>query len=221
MNRLLMSFIAILLAAGLVGAGAFAYFSDTETSEDNTFNAGTMELKVTDGDPGEWGDGCSLTWVLSQIVPGADTPGVDEVTAFVTLKRLGSITPDHLEIQASVFLDESFNQVESDTNQSSTASEMAAKMQITSLTYNSLDLLNHHLNDADGDGFLTLNDMTYDPDDPLNPNGLDDLLPIPGTNVGTPFTMTLKWIEGAGDNDFQGDTLEVEIDFTLNQEAGQ
>jgi len=71
-KKIVLSALAIVLAIGLAGAGAFAYFSDTETSTGNTFNAGTLELKISDGYPGEWGDGCSLTWVLANIVPGAD-----------------------------------------------------------------------------------------------------------------------------------------------------
>ena len=46
MKRLLISLLTILVVAGLVGGGAFAYFSDTETSTTNTFTAGTLDLKV-------------------------------------------------------------------------------------------------------------------------------------------------------------------------------
>jgi len=48
----------LVLVVGLVGGGAFAYFSDTETSEDNTFTAGTLDLKF-DNDP----DGSVFNWV--------------------------------------------------------------------------------------------------------------------------------------------------------------
>jgi len=141
------------------------------------------------------------------------------VTASVTSKRLGSITPDHLEIQASVSLDENVNQVESDTSKNSDAADMAKKFLITAMLYNGQDLLTDYLQDADGDKVKTLHDMTYGPDGTPS-NGLDDL-PIPGTNIGTSFMMSLKWIEGADDNDFQGDTLNLTVIFTLNQESSQ
>ena len=48
MKKLLLSALAILLAMGLMGS-AFAYFSDTETSEGNTFTAGTFDIEP-DGD---------------------------------------------------------------------------------------------------------------------------------------------------------------------------
>jgi predicted ribosomally synthesized peptide with SipW-like signal peptide len=53
------------LLGALVGGGLFAYFSDTETSENNTFTAGTIDIDLTGGGnvggigvdfkPCEWG----------------------------------------------------------------------------------------------------------------------------------------------------------------------
>jgi len=50
LKRVLFSLMTLAVVVGLVGAGAFAYFSDTETSTANTFTAGTLDLKV-DIDP--------------------------------------------------------------------------------------------------------------------------------------------------------------------------
>jgi len=44
-KKLLLSALAILLAMGLIGS-SFAYFSDTESSEGNTFTAGTFGLTL-------------------------------------------------------------------------------------------------------------------------------------------------------------------------------
>lgn len=60
MKKLLLSGLAILLAMGLMGA-SFAYFSDTETSEGNTFTAGTFGLEL---------DGLSLPMHAWNMVPG-------------------------------------------------------------------------------------------------------------------------------------------------------
>jgi predicted ribosomally synthesized peptide with SipW-like signal peptide len=52
MKKILFSLIAILVCVGLVG-GAFAWFSDTDTSTGNTFTAGTLDLEMrTAGGPG-------------------------------------------------------------------------------------------------------------------------------------------------------------------------
>ncbi len=50
MKTILMSLMAIAIVVGLVGAGTFAYFSDTETSTGNTFTAGTIELQTPETD---------------------------------------------------------------------------------------------------------------------------------------------------------------------------
>jgi predicted ribosomally synthesized peptide with SipW-like signal peptide len=214
-RKFIIALLATALALGIMG-GAFAYFSDTETSTDNTFTAGTLDLQVKDNDD-TWGDGCTSTWMLPNIVPGSDQAGIDKVTATVDLRRMGTITPDHLEIQVLVSLDESVNPVESDTNPASTPNEMAAKLEILSMQYDGLDLLDY-LVDVDGDFVLTLNDMTYI----AEVNGLDNLhIPGSGPDLSTPFALTLRWIEGSDDNDFQGDTLVAAIAFTLNQHSSQ
>lgn len=46
MKKILMSLMAIALVIGLVGAGTIAFFSDTETSTDNTFTAGTLNIEL-------------------------------------------------------------------------------------------------------------------------------------------------------------------------------
>jgi predicted ribosomally synthesized peptide with SipW-like signal peptide len=208
--------LAMVLVLGMIG-GTFAYFTDSEESTGNTFMAGTMEMLISDGDPDTWGNGCSGTWVLPQIVPGANADGIDTVTNTVYLKRTGTITPNHLEVQAFISIDESSNPVDSDTNPASTAEEMAKKILIAQMQYGSVFPLDYYLLDADGDGKKTLNDITYPPEI----SGLDGL-PIPSSgNFGTFFAITFKWIEVADDNDFQGDILTVEITFTLNQVASQ
>lgn len=50
MKKILFSVMAVVLCLGLMG-GAFAYFSDTETSSGNTFTAGTIDLEMNDENP--------------------------------------------------------------------------------------------------------------------------------------------------------------------------
>ncbi len=76
---------AIALVIGLVGAGAFAYFSDVETSTGNSFAAGTLDLKV-DTDPTggvNWADGPlptlnsveALNALINNMKPGGSISG--------------------------------------------------------------------------------------------------------------------------------------------------
>ncbi len=43
--------LAALLIIGIVGGGTWAFFNDTETSQNNTITAGTLDLKVGAADP--------------------------------------------------------------------------------------------------------------------------------------------------------------------------
>lgn len=82
MNRLLASLLMIGIVTGMAGAGTWAYFTDTETSEGNTFMAGTLDLTV---DGGEYPDvGVKVT--LEDMAPG-DENVVDPIV----LENIGSI----------------------------------------------------------------------------------------------------------------------------------
>jgi len=48
MNKVLASLLMIGVVAAMAGAGTFAYYSDTATSVDNTFTAGTLDLVLYD-----------------------------------------------------------------------------------------------------------------------------------------------------------------------------
>jgi len=49
-KKILIAVMTLAIVAALGVGGALAVFSDTETSEDNTFTAGTLDLKVDDAD---------------------------------------------------------------------------------------------------------------------------------------------------------------------------
>ena len=70
MKKILISVMTLVLVLGLVGAGAFAWFSDTETSEDNTFTAGTLDLTVDGQD-----DPLVIKFTLTDLKPGDATAG--------------------------------------------------------------------------------------------------------------------------------------------------
>ncbi|MCD6178144.1 hypothetical protein J7K03_02760 [bacterium] len=86
-KKILISLSIIGIVAAIAVGGTVAYFSDTETSTGNTFSAGSLDLKVKDGDnPG-------VLFTLSNI-----TPGQYYDAGTVTLKNAGSI-PGRLSIK--------------------------------------------------------------------------------------------------------------------------
>ena len=56
MKRIIFSLMTLVAVLTVSGAGSFAYFSDTETSQGNTFTAGTLDLKVLDALGETWLD---------------------------------------------------------------------------------------------------------------------------------------------------------------------
>ncbi len=51
MSKIIVSFMTIMLVGALIGGGVYAAFSDTESTTDNTFAAGTLDLTVGAADP--------------------------------------------------------------------------------------------------------------------------------------------------------------------------
>jgi predicted ribosomally synthesized peptide with SipW-like signal peptide len=221
-KKILASMLIIAVASTLLGAGTIAYFSDTETSKGNTFTVDPgPDLKIKDG--GEyWSDGIGPEWTLSDMKPG------NSVYGSVDLKNFGT-SADHLEITCNYTIYDPPGP-ESDTD-GTPADDMAKQMIITVCDYYSDGWYIHLLsgtqtgtppqppgytehdwmmNDVDGDGKITLYDLNNDP---------ADNLPLPD-GWTTTFDMILKFSEDAG-NEFQGDTLNVTMIFTLNQHSSQ
>ena len=58
MKKILLAMLTTCLAIGMLGAGAMAYFQDTEASTGNVFTAGTLDLRLSDwNEPFPLGDG--------------------------------------------------------------------------------------------------------------------------------------------------------------------
>jgi spore coat-associated protein N len=74
MKKILIALMSIIITIGLVGLGTYAVFSDEDTSEDNTFAAGTLQLSVE----GESEANESYTW--ENIKPG-ESAGWEGVTS--------------------------------------------------------------------------------------------------------------------------------------------
>lgn len=84
----LASIMAMLLVAGVVGAGTLAYFSETEAAA-ITVTAGTVDLKLRNPAGGGWLDG--LTYNL----PANWAPG-EKYTVVVQLKNVGNAGMENL-----------------------------------------------------------------------------------------------------------------------------
>ncbi len=81
--------VAVLLILALAATGTFAYFTDTETSEDNTISMGTLDLKINNAD------------IPYTILSVTDKKPGDSGSGSTTLKNAGSLTGE-LDIASSV-----------------------------------------------------------------------------------------------------------------------
>ena len=206
MKRTLTAIVLIGIVALLAGAGIYAYFSSTRTSTDNTFTAGTLDLKTIDWNELTWRDGVTATWTATNMKPGDSFPFDVE---FVGLGRAGTITPSSLEITCNYSVIEESPQTEADTDPFTNEhpDDMAKQMIITRFKYNCTDYLTS-ITDVDEDGQKTFYDLKNSPITGL---------PIPVVaNGATFFRLSVKFSEEAG-NDFQGDTFNLTMIFTLKQ----
>ncbi len=206
-----MNIVCSLLVIGLVcisaGTGTFAYFSDIETSEGNTFTAGTLDLKIKDQDPQgspDWyyGDGVTATWTMSNMKPG------DTVNGWVRLRNDGSIKADKLDIDISNTVVDPPGP-ESDTKEGT--DDLDKHMFISHLNYTyytgtvKADL--NDLSDVDGDANISL--------DEFESQGLHNLPAPPDQDRYYTLYMTLQFDPSAG-SDYQGDILNMTMTFTLH-----
>lgn len=212
-----------------------------------TFSDAKLILKIRDQDEGYKKGGVVGTWTAENMLPG-DGWTFDE--SFVRLFNAGGISGDHLEITCDYAVADTCDQsdpnwLESDTDceTDSKSDEMAKEMIITKSVYYRrktgndagfcVDALSGKkflffsplgrfcfgapsdensdwkIEDQDGDGKITFSDLKSDK--------LDNL---PPPNKKTFYIMDIMFASDAG-NDFQGDTFDLTMSFTSNEDASQ
>lgn len=241
MKKILVSLSIIGVVAAIAVGGTIAYFQDVETSTGNTLSAGILDLKIRDNNE-DWGDGVHATWTAPPDVKPGDA--WDFRIPLVQLQESwdSTVPGNHMEITCDSSVTEEIPCLSSDTDCQTNLhpDEMAKEMLITRCIYkgsfgcincltgekwtlfNSSNhtcvgtLLEGPRNDwkiegQNGDGKISFYDLKNDE--------LDNLPPAP--NVGMfDYQMGVKFSELAG-NDFQGDTFDLTMIFTLNQDASQ
>jgi spore coat-associated protein N len=100
MKKIIILSITAIVVIAIASVGTFAYFSDTETSSNNTFTAGTLNLQVGSADP------TTATFAITDVKPGDGVP-TPATAADWDLKNTGSING---------YLDVSFTNIVDDEN---------------------------------------------------------------------------------------------------------
>ncbi|ASJ11475.1 SipW-dependent-type signal peptide-containing protein [Thermococcus thioreducens] len=236
------SFAVALLLIGLVltgtGYGTWAVYQDTETSTGNSVQAGTFDLYLTDTTTS-----ADAQWTLYNAYPGINVQEEGDIRIY----NNGSVEADHIEIvfELKCYEDNNGNLVdgqiagpESDTNLTGIG-EWLKEILVLSMKYSEspsnsnptlnlvyIDLSGYHydgtyLTDIDGDGYITL----YD----LSKQVIRGLYAPPALNGGAPdgthyttFQMALQVREmGYPQNDWQGDVCELIVHVGMAQDSSQ
>ncbi len=189
-RKIMASLLVIAVTAMLIGLGTFAYFSDTETSTDNTFTAGTLTLQVDDVEQtvtAGWGDVDTdgLTFTVINVAPGSAGNDVWTVRNVGTIAGVLSLVVNNLEEVAGV-----------DEN-----ADLAGALDVV-LSVNGQTVYEGTLAEMPG---------TYTED--VEGNALPTLV------NGEEVNVVLYWSIDGPDvgNEIQGDSVSFDITFTLDQ----
>lgn len=167
-SRIIVSILTIVAVVGGVSAVTFAFFSDSGTSNDNLFAAGTIDLKLSDSDETVM-DTVTATIGGTNMVPG------DTKSGTLQLRNDGSHVADHAELSV----------VNTDSD---LVNPLDAVMEITALTYDGGSVMSQ-LTDNNTNGYIDLNDLAT--------LGLDNLS-LTDLGVDHPLAMTVQFRSDAG-----------------------
>lgn len=206
--------LAVIAGVGVLAFGVTrAVWSDSGTSAGNTFQAGTLNLKLSDSDETDQDD-VVLTWSGS-----AMTPGGASVTATLNLKNVGNPAADHVHLQFA-------NAIAPGADVGAAEIDLIPDhLQVTAMTYDGVSLLDGVTitDGTNGNGYIDLADLeelgmigAANGTMASSPKSLDL------TNLGTdhPLVMTVALNSDSPDEN-QGDSVDMTLTATLHQADGQ
>ena len=209
---ILMSILMIGVVAMAAGAGTFAYFSDTETSEGNTFTAGTLNLKVGDVD--------STTEKIN--IPNLK-PDDSGNAADWTVQNTGSITGDlNISISPITNNENTITEPEQDAGDNTAdEGELGSYLNVSIW----LDMDQNGTWDADdialkSDGTTVTNDGStekpYDYLDNYSSDSWNDVVTM-DSNAAFDFMVDYDFPSDENDDTTQSDSAVFDITFSLSQ----
>ncbi len=215
MKKILGLTVAAMLVMGLVGGGTWAFFSDPETSTGNTLGAGTLDLQVDSG------DAAVTTLSVATAYPG------DSGSGNTTLYNNGSLAAELDIAFGSVSNTESVGstEYESDVIGGGGVGELGAQATFAffvdvdqggTWTAGDIGL------SANSSGAVYLqpgNNLDYQALDNYGSDSFDDVYTGTMAVAASDDFIILYQIPTSADNTIQGDSLSMDITFTLEQVA--
>ena len=214
MKKILLSMLTISLVAGLAFGATRALFADTETSEVNTFTAGTLDLKV-DGQ-----DDPLVHITLANMKPGDGVGGNEHstITYFYTLSNSGSLEGQPwIEIINLENYDNGCNEPEADVPDGTCGNTGLGEGELGANLY-------MQINAAGSGGLVYPNDPScfsgrncpLDYWGAYGPVGQGTWEDIPAGGSTAPMVLEFS-IPTSVDNIIQSDSVEFDIVFHLDQ----
>ena len=202
MKKILGLTVAALIVITLVGAGTFAYFSDTESSADNSLTAGTLDLNWNGGN-----DSGVATFSESAKAPG------DSGTSSKTLANAGSLSGE-LDVAIGTITNTGGaggTEFEGGDGELGGVALLAAYIDVDqSSGWNAGDIGLK----SDGTTY-TSGDLLYATIDSYDSTSWDAVETLA---VSAADDFTIAWnIPTTAGNSIQGDSISFDITFTLEQ----
>jgi len=207
---------SLVVVLGLVGGGAFAYFSDTETSTGNTFSAGTLDLtyNITYTYSGAGtvivtplGAGVESNGVNSQVIFANVAPG-DSGEIVWTFTNAGSL-PGRLDVRYQGVNDYDFVNTEPELNVEPGALPGTPGELNDNMTLSTSYWLNGIQQSYTWSGLMSICTPTWTHADSFPK-------PIPAHGV---YEMRWVWtIPSTVGNIIQGDTFTLNLDMSLTSQ---
>jgi predicted ribosomally synthesized peptide with SipW-like signal peptide len=190
-KKILGLIIVLLLMAGMSGLSTWAFFTDAETSSNNVFAAGTLDLKTDDQ------DGVSQTLIATNMRRG-DIVGPE----IIILKNSGSLDSSSIDI--------SFSYIENDSSPNPvdmSADDTASLITVTILKYAEANILTY-VDDNNSNGYIDVYDLA----------ATSNLAGLPGINSGTTknFEIAVRLNENVT-GQYQADGIDITMTFSLKQ----
>lgn len=195
-KKMLLSLLVIGVVSVSAGAGTWAYFSDTETSSGNTFTAGTLDIEIPN------------TFNFGNVAPG------DTKTEEITIKNNGSIAAKSVFLELSVVDSEPTDDTEPEEFAETTTGDVydiSKMIEITNITYDTVDISSLYAGFDNGNGYLDLDDL----------NNASKIEINGGVNLNTLMTATViieMQLHTTTNNEYQGDMSTVTEIVTVTQD---
>lgn len=203
MKKILLSLTTLVAVSALVITATRAYFSDTETSTDNTFSAGSIDLNVDGANTN------SVKFTISNMKPG------DQPTRNWTLSNVGTIN-GYLDLENILVTSQENDCLEPESEAGDTTctpSLGSGELQ---------DVINLRLYlDKDKDGYWSTGDIMIYNGKLGNIAGNYDQNELIAVGSDVRINAVVDWWSTGDDNKAMGDGATFDMTFELGQTTGQ